>query len=98
MFTETKKKSDSFLKGKTIMIFLYEIKSSNIEDIEKIKMYSCLFDSHFPFYMNIHDLIFTIKIGIITPNTSLFKINHENIDTVFFLKCNDYNSIVRLTD
>lgn len=93
-----KKKLDLFLKGKIIMIFLYEIKLFNIEDIEKIKMYLGFFDLYFFFYMNFYDLIFIIKIWIIILNIFLFKINYENIDIVFFFKCNDYNLIVRLID
>lgn len=80
------------------MIFLYEIKLFNIEDIEKIKMYLGFFDLYFFFYMNFYDLIFIIKIWIIILNIFLFKINYENIDIVFFFKCNDYNLIVRLID
>lgn len=93
-----KKKLDLFLKGKIIMIFLYEIKLFYIEDIEKIKMYLCFFDLYFFFYMNINDLIFIIKLWIIIFNIFLFKINYENIDIVFFFKCNDYKLIVRLID
>lgn len=98
LFIEIKKKLDLFLKGKIIMIFLYEIKLFNIEDIEKIKMYLGFFDLYFFFYMNFYDLIFIIKIWIIILNIFLFKINYENIDIVFFFKCNDYNLIVRLID